>query len=656
MLAIAGSLQYQIIAFILIGMIMFLYSRRVKLHIYREKIFSYLYNICFLSLVLDVAAIIAAAHKAEMDAEVNLAIRRLYLISVVLVAFAVLLYTMAEVYQAEAFGSAHRYFYLLPVAMSVPLIARLAVENTQNGGFGAAVYVSMGSVVIYIIICLVYWVRHHRKLIAHRANAILFAAFIFFACGIIQLFYQQLRLMSLGIAFFLVYMYMGLETPDVYVEEQLGIFNRDAFVTYIRNQRGEGKQLSILYILPMQLDKILENAGYSAVFDMSKAMADYLKQIKGAKVFNYNDGAFVLTFEKQAYFFDRVSEVRKRFEEIWVINGGENYKKNEIELEIGAKFIAYPASRMEGRGDAFEILETLNYYIDWIKRSDTNTYMCVDRKQLAEMKALAEVDKQLARVVAEGRIDVFYQPVFSIQDNSCCELEALVRIRDSKDVYFENRHIIPMAERSGEIINIGYEVFRQICKFMTQNRLADMGIKRVAVNLSMIQCQQKDLGIQLAKIMENYRLTASNFRFEISIKTIDYMTSNLSRNINYLTSLGAEFAIDDYGNTGIDTKSILAVSKTYIKLGERSVRDYFSQGKSKQQLRAACRILQQMSFQVAAVGVETQQQYAELKKLGVTHMQGNAFYRPMAGEDLLKALSKEQAADMGQQMLAERII
>ena len=44
----------------------------------------------------------------------------------------------------------------------------------------------------------------------------------------------------------------------------------------------------------------------------------------------------------------------------------------------------------------------------------------------------------------------------------------------------------------------------------------------------------------------------------------------------------------------------------------------------------------------------------ELKNLGITHMQGNGFYRPMPPEELLATLEKNAAVIIGEETRFER--
>lgn len=652
------SLQLQIIAFVLVFMVVLLYGGRRKLHVIREKVFSALIFAAFGSIILDIVAVLMIGDFVHVPYFIMDVTRKIYLISIALVAFCILLYTFAEVYQGTVYKHGKQILFSLPIIVFIPIIANLPVTGGQGNTFGMGVYASMFVSCLYILISLFFGIKYHNIMPRLRFFAILLATAVFVVCGVIQLYNQELRIMSVGISLIIIYMYFGLETPDVYVDKVLDTFNRDAFHVYLKNKCDEGKRISILYVLIKDSSLSRNLSGVNLISELMLQISNYLKSIKGARVFSNGQDSFMLVFEKDEYFMDYVQVIRNKFQQPWkLIDRHYHQDKNRasVECEVDASFIAYPAARMSKHPDNKDILDTLRYFYK-VVISDNSTikYICIDRKQIMEKDAVKLVREEISSVVKDDRVDVYFQPIFSVKDNICRELEVLMRVRDKRDIFYDNSHIIPVAEESGEIIEIGYEVFRKACRFLASNNTKKLGIDRMAVNLSYVQCQQRDLSERLMEIMERYNVSASNFRFEITENMASYMTRNFQRNINQLVAQGASFAIDDYGNEAVDIELVYKVSRDYIKLGENVVRNYFSGEKSKFTLKFICTILQRMKMQVVAVGVENQQQYAELKSMGVTHMQGNVFSKPLSADRLVEYLENNQGVGIGQEVMFER--
>lgn len=590
---------------------------------------------------------------SEMDLFTDL-VRHMYLISIVGVAFCILLYTLVEIYQSNIFDNQARFLYLIPLVASIPMIIYMPVERpgVSTYEFGMAVYVSMTFTVIYILIFGTYAFKNKMLFENHRWNTIILAGIVFLGCGLFQLKFQQSRIMSLGISILLIYMYSGLENPDEYVDKNTDIFNRDAFHIFMKDKCNQKKRVSLAYILINETDNLKDTAGGELALDLIRKVVDYLRTIPGGSIFAMGSNEFVMVYEKNEFFIDKVQSIKNRFADTWDVVTAHG----EVELEIEAQILVYPAQRMNRDMVYDEIMDTITYFVEYMRMNTNEKYLCIDRMQVRQKAIYDHVKKELMNAVKESRIEVYYQPVYSVYENKCPEIEAVLRVRDSRDVYLDDFIVIPIIEADGSIVEIGYELFKQVCRFVATNNLRSMGITTVAVNLSMIQCQQRNLASNLIKIMEMYNVSASMFRFEVSESTAEYYTQNLRRNINQLVSQGADIIIDDFGSKSFNPDNITQISTSSIKIGRKVIKSYFEGKVSRQYLRILCRMLQQMKITMTAVGVETQQQYNELKKLGITQMQGYAFYKPMPEAELIQTMEKEQAIGLGQGIVYERVL
>ncbi len=648
------NIEFQIVAMILLIMVAVLFVGRRKLRIIRESVFAFMMALCFASLFMDVAAVI----EIEMvdilpDAFVEFA-RRMYLISVVGMAFLVLVYTLVETYQTDAFENTRHYFYFIILAVSVMLILNLPIKAAYVEGFsfGPAVYMAMIATVILLLISWGYVFVVGKNIPPHRRGAIILAGVVFLGCGTIQLFFQDLRIMSLGISILTVYMYLCLENPDEYVDKSLDIFNYDAFRVYLKNRCSRRKRVSLCAVTIREFNYVRDTTGADTSEQLLKELSAYLQSAAGGQVFRNGSSGFIVAFERSEHFIETVQKIRERIGEIWCVEADDNI----IELEMNASIVAFPATRMSTSPNAEEIIQILQYFIRKLYNSDSGSYICVDRRELHESNAVNHIRETLDNVVEESRLEVFYQPILSVFDDKCTRIEALMRVKDSRDITQDNSLLIPVAEQNGDIVELGYAAFEQVCRFVATHDLRSVGITKVCVNLSVIQCQQHHLASKLIEIMGKFGVSAAVFCFEITEGTASYSTQNLRRNMNQLISQGAEFIIDDYGTESINPDVITKISKNYIKLGRKTVDGYFSGSVSKQSMRILCRTLQQLKITIGAVGVDTQQQYTELKKLGISQMQGNVFYRPMDGETLMATLEKDKAVGLGEEVLYERVL
>lgn len=641
------------IAFILQIMVLALFAARKKVHILRERVFQILLIVCFASLITDIIGFIAKEIPSLIPGDVGDIIRRFYLITVVAVAGCVLMYTLTEIFQAAVFSETVHYLFVPPIGVTILMVANLDYERISENGaysFGPAVYASMFFTVVYVLIAFFYAIRYRRELHTHRRNAIFMTGVVILICGIFQRYFQYWRLMSLGIALFEVYMYIGLENPDEYTDQVLGTFSRDALMLYLRNICSEHKKVSIVYIQIQEMDYVKETMGPETAADLLNNVAQFLLGVDGGQVYYYGQNDFVLTFRREDYFIQRVQDIRKRFRQIWSVNRNDL----ALELELKAGVVAYPSIRMKNEITLDEVLQTLNYYINQVQTREAGDYICIDRHQVQEINVTNHVRQALQAAVEKGMIEVYYQPIFSVKDNRCVELEAFARVRDARGLFLPNEIVIAAAEEGGSIVNIGYEVFRQVCRFLHVHDLKHIGIFKVSVNLSVIQLQQQNLASRFSETMEGFNVPASMFRFEIPQSALSYMTQNMRRNMNQLINQGCTFVVDhcDCKMENIERLDNMLIEQ--VKIDRKMTASYFENAKTRQSIKFAIKIIRQMKMSVTAVGVENQQQYNELKSMEISKMQGYAFYRPMSGDEIVKTLEMEHSLSVGRENIKER--
>ena len=116
------------------------------------------------------------------------------------------------------------------------------------------------------------------------------------------------------------------------------------------------------------------------------------------------------------------------------------------------------------------------------------------------------MELMLEQAMAEERIEVFYQPIYSTREHRFVSAEALVRMRDTEGKLVPPAAFISVAERNGKILQLGEIVFDKVCRFFTEQHLEQYGLHYIEVNLSVVQCSYKQLADDYISIMEKYRI------------------------------------------------------------------------------------------------------------------------------------------------------
>jgi diguanylate cyclase (GGDEF)-like protein len=264
------------------------------------------------------------------------------------------------------------------------------------------------------------------------------------------------------------------------------------------------------------------------------------------------------------------------------------------------------------------------------KSNGRNTFRFFDTNmgQLALERVRLELE--LRDALEAGEFEVHYQPIVSIAARRQVGMEALVRWRHPKLGLIAPDRFIPLAEKTGLIHHLGEFVLRQACMDAVKWPPAI----KIAVNLSPVQFQQPELTGNIARILEETKLSPERLELEITESVLLQRSEKNVSALNELRGLGISIALDDFG-TGYSSLSYLRM----FPFNKIKIDKSFVSGLSQMDVCAAivCAVAnlgRSLDIITTAEGVETEEQLELLRAAGCTQAQGYLFGRPCPIADL----------------------
>ena len=220
-----------------------------------------------------------------------------------------------------------------------------------------------------------------------------------------------------------------------------------------------------------------------------------------------------------------------------------------------------------------------------------------------------------------------FQPVIDLQTRGLLGVEALVRWRHPQHGVIPPARFIPVAEESGQIIDLGRWVLVEACTRVRQWRELIPGGQglRVAVNISGRHLQHADLLADVARALRLSGLEPGNLVIELTESTVMQNTeANLAR-LQQLKALGVRLAIDDFG-TGYSSLSYLhRFPIDILKIDRSFVSRLTESGDGPELARAVVMLGDTLGLETVAEGIEQEDQVAALLQLGCVAGQGFFF-------------------------------
>ena len=240
----------------------------------------------------------------------------------------------------------------------------------------------------------------------------------------------------------------------------------------------------------------------------------------------------------------------------------------------------------------------------------------------------------LRNALDRDELSLVFQPIVSLARGRAASVEALLRWQHPERGTVPPSEFIPVAESVGLITPIGSWVLRQACQLC----VALPDDVRVSVNLSPMQFEVGDLVETVAQTLRDTRLDAARLELEIT-ETLPLLDNKHNVMIlRKLRELRVRTVLDDFG-TGYSSLTYLrSFQFDKIKL-DRAFIASMSQKSGLAIARSIIGLARDLGIEVTAEGVETREQFEQVKLEGCDEVQGYFMARPVRSARLFSELS-----------------
>ncbi len=608
----------------------------------QTTMFAWMLGLAALANVLDLVTIYTIEHPSVVPVWLNTFLNQLYLISFNGVAAFYYAYLVSWSKKMRDWTTWNYVRALLPYSLVVILILSTPYTNwifyfDENDIYhrGPWLFLLYLEAIYYMIAAIIQVIVHRATMSKTQKVIVLVFTSSAFLAIIVQHAIPNLMIVHLAIAISAVLMYLALQNPENYYNQQFGTFNRMAFHEMFNTYSQHNKQFFILGIQINGLSFINETHGVGAGNLLLQQIAEYLQQISGiSHVFHLSGTKFLIMMpckDTEKYEF-LISKILKRFKNAFMINGIKcapevslcilNCVNSNITLEDALDMITYSLREAEGKSDDSVIIATED----------------ILEKGRRESRLL----QLMKNALLENKFEVYYQPIYSVKDQRFTMAEALIRLKDDSGVFISPDEFIPLAEKNGLILDIGEYVFREVCRFTTTANLAKYGLQSVDVNLSAVQCMQRQLHSKLTEIMDEFGVDYHFISLEITETAAVMSSETLRLNMNELIEKGINFSLDDYGTGFSNMATIIEYPFHTIKIDKSLVWSAMEKQKSLSALKHSINMVKDMNMELVAEGVETLEQTNMLKDMGCDYFQGYYYSKPLPGKEFLKLLSSQK--------------
>lgn len=260
-------------------------------------------------------------------------------------------------------------------------------------------------------------------------------------------------------------------------------------------------------------------------------------------------------------------------------------------------------------------------------RGKKTHYLFTDKMRQAVARKM-EIERLLSNVLYNNELYLVYQPKWNIKTKSVDGAEALLRWNSAELGLVSPLEIIPIAERSGIIVKIGWWVIDSVCKAISEWQRDGIEMP-VSVNLSAMQLFEPDFVHRLKAVTSILEDRRDLLTLELTESSVLKDPEKSKEVFEKVSALGVRIAIDSFG-TGYSSLSYLQDLHVHeLKVDRTFISKMQENPKSRAIVKTIVSLGEGLGIRVVAKGIENERERDSLLLLGCEQGQGSLFSEPV---------------------------
>lgn len=398
------------------------------------------------------------------------------------------------------------------------------------------------------------------------------------------------------------------------------------------------QKCAVVFLDILRFKSINERYGYVIGDKMIKEVSSRLKSIikEEAHMTRMGGDLFSLFFSdigNETNFIYTIDKIVKSFHaEPFYIDDNEEF------LNFGIGISLYPS---DGK-DVDVLLRKADLARSEVKENAIETYQFFRPEMNQKMFEKTILETNLRRALKYNELEVWYQPKVHLKTEKLVSFEALIRWKHPEIGYISPGKFIPIAEETGLIKDIGKWVFQEVVQQLKQWKEKDFQLYPVAVNLSALEFEQKNLVDTIQNTIKEAGISPRMIEIEITesmlIDNMDYTIETLKQ----LKELGVTIAVDDFGTGYSSLNYLTKLPLDALKIDGSFIKDVTTSEEDAVVAGVIISLANSLSIVTIAEGVETKEQVAFLKNAKCDIYQGFYFSPPVPKETIEKKYMRKK--------------
>jgi diguanylate cyclase (GGDEF)-like protein/PAS domain S-box-containing protein len=254
-----------------------------------------------------------------------------------------------------------------------------------------------------------------------------------------------------------------------------------------------------------------------------------------------------------------------------------------------------------------------------------------------------EYRSDLTEALDRGQLRLVYMPFVDLRTGQVTGAEALVRWQHPEHGDIPASEFVPIAERSGLIVPMGYWVLEQGFAQMTGWR-SDLFC---GFNVSAVQIRQPDFVERVVELVDRYHVDPRSIVLELTETVLVDEGDRAVETVSRLREEGFRFAIDDFGSGYCSLSYLQRHPVDLLKIDRTAIEEFGGDPRGNTLARTILQMADSLDLLTVAEGIETTGQLRELRRFGCDLGQGYLLSRPLEQDALARRFGHASALTAG---------
>ena len=233
---------------------------------------------------------------------------------------------------------------------------------------------------------------------------------------------------------------------------------------------------------------------------------------------------------------------------------------------------------------------------------------------------------------------VYYQKEVRALTGKVCGYEALARWQDPEMGLISPAIFVEVLESVHLVHKLDICIIDMVCSDLRDDIESGFAVEPISVNLSQLDFELCDILAEVDKCRERHDIPVNLLHIEVTESAISSGSDFLAEQIKRFRDAGYEVWMDDFGSGYSSFNNLKKYDFDMLKIDMDFLRTFDTNKKTKVILASIVNMAKELGIHTLAEGVETQEQYDFLRRIGVEKLQGYLFGKPKPVSDFDRAV------------------